>query len=67
MKKIFILSAIALITISFTDRKKKKFKEPDSFVFVPSGSYQFDKEVVTCNAFWMQNHETTNFESNPSK
>ena len=61
MNKILFAIAI-LITFSFTF-KNKKFKGPEGFVFIPSGTVTVDSDSkYSCAAFWMSDHEVTNKE-----
>ena len=54
--------SISILFLSFTFLKEKKFKTPKGFVFVPSGTTDIDEKKVSCNAFYMSDHEVTNFE-----
>jgi sulfatase modifying factor 1 len=61
MKKIFFLSAV-MIACAFTF-KSKKFKGPEGYVYIPSGSLMIDSDTkFFCDAFWMSDHEVTNAE-----
>jgi formylglycine-generating enzyme required for sulfatase activity len=66
MKKIFFVSSVVVcLSFTLTSHKptfKKKFKGPDNFVFIPSGKSQIKGESYSFNAFWMMDHEVTNFE-----
>lgn len=60
MKRVaFIL--VALLALSFT-YKNKKFKGPEGYVFIPSGSIEMKGKKYSCAAFWMSDHEVTNGE-----
>jgi formylglycine-generating enzyme required for sulfatase activity len=60
--KIIIPLLVALFLISFTTKKKKKFKSPENFVFIPSGTSQLNDKTYSCAAFFMLEHEVTNLE-----
>lgn len=59
--RILVASLVVLSFLSFT-YKDKKFKSPENFVFIPSGNSEFQGKTYSCQAFWMLEHEVTNFE-----
>lgn len=59
--KHFALFIMALAVLSFT-HSSKKFSKLKTFVFVPSGSFEFEEKKVSCNAFYMATTEVTNFQ-----
>ena len=59
--RILIASLVILSTLSFT-YKNKKFKNPEKSVFIPSGTTEHEGQAYSCEAFWMLDHEVTNFE-----
>ena len=60
MKSVLVFS-LALICLSFTF-KNKKFKGPEGYVFIPSGTIEMEGKKYSCAAFWMSDHEVTNGE-----
>jgi formylglycine-generating enzyme required for sulfatase activity len=60
MKKIVLITTV-LCGLSFTF-KNKKFKGPEGYVFIPSGSIEMEGQIYSCAAFWMSDHEVTNAE-----
>ncbi|UKN00648.1 formylglycine-generating enzyme family protein [Paracrocinitomix mangrovi] len=63
MKKLVPFILLAILSFSFTNKQKtKKFKGPENYVFIPSGSTEREGETYSCNAFWMSKHEVTNGE-----
>ncbi len=61
--RLFFIAVLALLTISFVNKKKIKFKTPEKFVFIPSGtSVDANEEKYSCAPFFMLDHEVTNFE-----
>lgn len=61
MKPLIALSFTAVIILSFT-YKHKKFKTADHCAFIPSGTLVEDEQEHSVMAFWMLDHEVTNFE-----
>lgn len=59
MMKSACLLMICLFSFSFNSYSKK-FSKSKSFVFIPSGSFQFQDNKVSCNAFYMATTEVTN-------
>lgn len=59
---VFVFFTVAL-SFSFSNKKYKKFKTPEKFVYIPSGTTSTDEvSEYSCNAFYMLEHEVTNFE-----
>lgn len=61
MKHFLIVFAL-LGCLSLTTKKSKKFKGPEDYVFIPSGTIEMEGQNYTCNAFWMSAFEVTNRE-----
>ena len=57
-----LIGLISISLLSFTYKKRKKFKVPENYVYVPSGTTTIGDKDVSCNAFFMAQHEVTNKE-----
>lgn len=60
MKRVILFLIVCVFSLSFIS--SKKIKSPEGFVFIPSGSTEFEGKKYSCQAFWMLDHEVTNFE-----
>ncbi|HPX05819.1 MAG TPA: SUMF1/EgtB/PvdO family nonheme iron enzyme [Tenuifilaceae bacterium] len=64
MKKLIILFALALAVQAnvFAQKSKKAVKAPAGFEFIPMGTFEYNQEAVSTDAFFICNHEVSNKE-----